>query len=490
MNFLEENDAYIDCAYDEINTTSANGKMISRLLMSVSQNEIERTSERTKIGLVGAIKQGHIPIQTPIGFTRINKKLVPDYATKDIPIDMFLKYLSGWSYQKIMNDLNDRKVLNKFWRYSMVESIINNRIYCGDFVWHKGKKDEMIYENVVEGLITREMWFDCQSQKGKNSRNYTRTITYLFLQKVHCPKCGEIMAGRSPGGRKKYDYVYYRCQYCNIFVNEKDILNEVRKIIVDLVEYDFLVHNLFAPVIFKNENNSNDNLLLQEKEFNKQKERIKEAYKKGIVELEEFSEDLKFIDSKLKDIKSKLEQDGTKDFLNANLDDISLYKDLSKIENIKMDPDRLNLLDVWSTWDRTFQQELFMKYIESIDLTFNSNHKIKLEKVNFRKSFLEEYDKLFSESLIDKELKVLTDNGYRMVSVSNNKSRNDIEMYINKLKKYYNIDYYETEIKYDDNGLIYLENKENINKDIIKLIPIMTTQKFNKQPKYGVIALN
>ena len=47
MTFLDENNAYLDCVNDEINTTSANGKMISRLLMSVSQNEIERTSERT-----------------------------------------------------------------------------------------------------------------------------------------------------------------------------------------------------------------------------------------------------------------------------------------------------------------------------------------------------------------------------------------------------------------------------------------------------------
>ena len=39
MTFLDENDAYLDCVNDEINTTSANGKMISRLLMSVSQNE-------------------------------------------------------------------------------------------------------------------------------------------------------------------------------------------------------------------------------------------------------------------------------------------------------------------------------------------------------------------------------------------------------------------------------------------------------------------
>lgn len=63
MKFLEKNEAYIDCANDEANITTANGKMISRLLISVSQNEIERTSERTKMGLVGAIKEGHIPMK-------------------------------------------------------------------------------------------------------------------------------------------------------------------------------------------------------------------------------------------------------------------------------------------------------------------------------------------------------------------------------------------------------------------------------------------
>lgn len=65
LTFLEENNAYLDCANDEINTTNANGKMISRILTSVSQQEIERTSERTKIGLAGAIKVGHIPHQAP-----------------------------------------------------------------------------------------------------------------------------------------------------------------------------------------------------------------------------------------------------------------------------------------------------------------------------------------------------------------------------------------------------------------------------------------
>ena len=57
--------------------------MISRILTSVSQNEIERTSERTKIGLAGAIKVDNIPNKVPFGYKHVNKKLVIDPLTKD-----------------------------------------------------------------------------------------------------------------------------------------------------------------------------------------------------------------------------------------------------------------------------------------------------------------------------------------------------------------------------------------------------------------------
>ena len=53
--------------------------MISRLLMSVSQNEIERTSERTKIGLAGSIKNGI--------FDDNDNQIVNDVARKIKPVD-------------------------------------------------------------------------------------------------------------------------------------------------------------------------------------------------------------------------------------------------------------------------------------------------------------------------------------------------------------------------------------------------------------------
>ena len=57
MDYLEKYNVNIAFVNDDINTTTANGKMVSRIMMSVSQNEIERTSERTIIGLEVQLKR-------------------------------------------------------------------------------------------------------------------------------------------------------------------------------------------------------------------------------------------------------------------------------------------------------------------------------------------------------------------------------------------------------------------------------------------------
>lgn len=198
LTFLEENDAYLDCANDEINTTNANGKMISRILTSVSQQEIERTSERTKIGLAGAIKVGHIPHQAPLGYKHEDKKLVIDYATKDVAVRIFNMYHDGLSYKKISNILNEEKVLGKTnWRDSTILNILENPIYKGDFIHGRRTKKPTYYFDVVEPLVSKEYWEECQVQQKKNSRSFQRTLTYLFMQKLKCPKCKRILGGKA-----------------------------------------------------------------------------------------------------------------------------------------------------------------------------------------------------------------------------------------------------------------------------------------------------
>ena len=63
---LEKHNCYLICDRDDVNTSSANGRFFVRMLTVLSQLEIEIVSERTKFGLTGAIKSGHIPRNLPI----------------------------------------------------------------------------------------------------------------------------------------------------------------------------------------------------------------------------------------------------------------------------------------------------------------------------------------------------------------------------------------------------------------------------------------
>lgn len=113
MKLLEKYGCDLDCKDDDSNTLTSTGIMCIRLTTAFSQNEIERCNERTKFGMVDAIKAGHILNRTSIGFKRIDKKLVPDKLTKDIIIRMYDLYLEGKSYQSIANIYNQEDVLGR-----------------------------------------------------------------------------------------------------------------------------------------------------------------------------------------------------------------------------------------------------------------------------------------------------------------------------------------------------------------------------------------
>ena len=58
---LEKHNTDLVCDRDDVNAGSANGRFFVRMLTVLSQLEIEIVSERTKFGLNGAIKFGHLP---------------------------------------------------------------------------------------------------------------------------------------------------------------------------------------------------------------------------------------------------------------------------------------------------------------------------------------------------------------------------------------------------------------------------------------------
>ena len=308
---LEKHNTYLVCDRDDVNTSTANGRFFVRMLTVLSQLEIEIVSERTKFGLNGAIKSGHLPGTIPLGYKKDgNKKTVIDETTKDIVIRIFNMYLEGKSYQQIANIFNKEKLLlPKKWRDSNIQKILENRVYMGDYEQYKriGKIqniEPIIYMNVVEPIISHAMWEEAQIQKEKNQRAYTRDRIYIFFQKLKCPKCNSIMKCKGSGGKKK-KYMYYNCEHCKTYYREDKIEECLEDFILDLVEYDMAVKKYFFPILADKKETNTEKLDKEIDALQKQKERIKKAYLIGIVEMEDFSEDYKIIEEKLSILEKK-----------------------------------------------------------------------------------------------------------------------------------------------------------------------------------------
>ena len=439
MRFLEENDAYLDCVNDDINTTNANGKMVSRILMSVSQQEIERTSERTKVGLAGAIKQGHIPHQAPLGYKHENKKLVIDHLTKDVVIRIFELYHKGMSYQKISTLFNKEQVLGKTnWRDSSIVAILENEIYKGDFVHGKRTKHPTYYENVVEPIVSKEMWEECQVQKKKNSKSYQRTLTYLFLQKLRCPKCNRILGGKATQKKNGNIYYYYYCHDCKINFKESLVEEYFNDFVNELVEYDSVVNQFFLPMIKQKFDEPQEEL---KKDINKQNdklERIKRAYINGVFSLEEYNDERKLVESALEKLQNELDEATSCETLNFTPQDILLKRDIDYINKVKLEKEYKERTKTWKDYTREEKSELIMKYVDDIKLGILNNY-IYVNNINFRESICKPCNELFDAGYIDVKTPVIFGNIVGQIRFSNYLPEKEIGKHIMRLRQYYDI---------------------------------------------------
>ena len=481
MTFLDENDAYLDCVNDEINTTSANGKMISRLLMSVSQNEIERTSERTKIGLAGAIKCGHIPHIAPLGYKHEDKKLVIDYATKDVIVRIFDLYYNGYSYQKISNLFNEEKVLGKDnWRDSTIQTILENEIYKGDFIHGKRTKNPTYYEDVVEPIISKEMWADCQVQKKKISRSYQRTLTYLYLQKLKCPKCNRILGGKATTKKNVKTYFYYYCNDCKIQFKENVINEYFEQFIDELTEYDSVVNQFFLPMIKQKFDEPREQL---EKEINNQKsklESIKKAYINGAFELKEYNAEKHIVEKTIVELEEKLNITDYTEELKFTPKDILLKRDINFINKIKLDKEYQEKTKTLKDYTREEKADLIMRYVEDIELTLVGNEVI-LKQINFRDSICKPCQELYDKGYIDITKPMILGNVLGSVRFSNYLPDEEVCEIIMRLQQYYDVHF--TEATYYLQKQMFYFNFAEDNSAIVRVFPLEDYYKLDPDNK-------
>lgn len=197
-SLLEEYHCDLESVAEEINTGNANGKFFIRMLTILAQLEINGASEKTKFGLVGAARKGHISGSPPIGYTKKDKskKLIIDEIEADIVRRIFSMYLEGHSVCYICDTFNKENIINRNWPTTTVDKILSNKLYIGVIEHGKRNKDNvLIFEDVVPPIIDKTTFECVQKRKEKNLKNYKRKRTYIFMQKILCPKCHKIMGG-------------------------------------------------------------------------------------------------------------------------------------------------------------------------------------------------------------------------------------------------------------------------------------------------------
>ncbi len=482
LKFLEENEAYLDCANDDINTTSANGKMISRILTSVSQQEIERTSERTKVGLAGAIKAGHIPHKAPLGYTRKDKTLVPDMKTKDVIVRIFDLYHSGLSYQKIKNIFNEEKVLGKTnWYDTTILKILENEIYKGDFVHGKRTKHPTYYKDVVEPLVSKELWEECQVQQKKNSRSYQRTLTYLFLQKLKCPKCGRILGGKATTKKNGNSYFYYYCNDCKLTIKETVVEEYISQFIDDIVEYDSVVNQFFLPMIKQKIENPKEEIEAELKKEKDKFKRIREAYVNEVFTLEEYDSERKKVENTIADLEEKLSESEICDELKFTPEDILIKRDIDYINSIKYPEKFKEYNKRWKDFAREEKADLIMNYVEEITLKQFNNKLCVVDFVRFRESVANSMNDLYRNGFLDKNETAVFGNVVGSIRFSEYRDENEVWQHILRLRQFYDVKFYQA-IYNTEKQVFYFDFKED-NKAIVRVFPMEDYRKIDPDVK-------
>ncbi len=477
---LEDYNCSLESVAEEINTETANGKFFIRMLTILAQLEIERTSERTKFGLIGAAKKGHLSGKPPLGFTKEkdSKELIIDEVKADVVRRIFKLYLDGSSVCSICKLFNEEEVLNRKWATTTVDKILSNQLYIGNMEFGKRTNgDNQIFEDVVPAIIDKTTFECVQKRKEKNLKNFHRKIVYIFMQKIRCPKCNKIMGGSSSTSRDKTKHTYYKCANCNTRINEKKIEKYLMKFLNDMLDFFLIVDNSFKPTLNQDTENEIKKYKTIESDLQEKSDRIKKAFIDGLLEPTTLSSELKEIESELEMAKNKIEELEQLQESMEYKQDIETIFNLKEIDKMKAKADYVKTNNLWQKLSLEQKQFLINKYIDEIEIEVDKDYNVTITNILFNKNEIENIGYMFRNDCFDMIVNVKD----RDIILSNYKSEQEKNDYVSTLRNFYNIK--ETTIQADSFDITSLETD-----DIIQIIPQEKNSKFEKN-KFTILQI-
>ncbi len=471
--FLEENNCSLESMCEDINTSTANGKFFIRMLTILAQLEIERTSERTKFGMVGAVKKGHFVGRPPIGYDKVDKKLVINDIESEVIRRIFDFYIKGIAANAITKLLNEEKALNRKWIPTLVDRILSNEIYIGNYVHRKTVSDEesQKFVGVAPAIIEEEVFNIAQIQKQKNLKNYKRKQTYIFMQSIKCPKCGTIMGGCSSKSHTGEKHCYYQCANCKTRVSEKKIEKQMINFLDDMLDFFLLIDNTYKPYLYQDTEKELKKCNKIIDELNTKEKRIKSAFVNGIVEEMELKDELDFIKNQKKITEEKIKDLTIKESTEDHKNEMKLIYNLKQLEQIKNKSYYVRKNHLWDKLSKEQKQELVFKYIDNISIEVDKKKNVFIKKININKKEINNIGYLFRENCFD----LVINSNDKSLILSNFNSKDDIDSYIKSLSEFYKIK--QNNLNIDSINLEELGQKNSL----FQIIPNKKESRFDEE---------
>lgn len=406
---LEEKNCDLVSVTEDINTSNAFGKFFVRLVILLAQLEIEQTRERTIMGLVGTVKQG-IPIgKLPLGYKRDENNKDPKLRKRAIINEeeaptvrrIFNLYLKGYSEYSIAKILKEEGNNLMKWKDGAVYQILNNKLYCGDIEHRKTLKDKetIVYEDVVPAIISKEVFNDCQVLMEKNKHSFGGSLNYMFGKTLYCSECGSLLCVSSNKGKNIKHYI---CKKCNSRINESKVEEQILDKLSNIAEFNMAL--TYNALMVDNERLTE---ILNNVELEAPDERLKER----------------------------------KEELRIMLDDI-VINDIEHKENHIKKWEDMNYEE-----KRTFiQSTIEAIYIGKIKGKNQQDYKVRIDKIKFKSSQINLFFNLIRKGIVD----MYCNNGVSCCTMATIDNKEELENYLARLRKHYNIKVIEIPIRGDE----------------------------------------
>lgn len=202
--------------HEDYDTSSAAGRLKINIMLSVAQDEADRTSERIKAVFKSKrTRKEPVSGNVPYGYRIEGKHVVVDEKAAPAVRAFFDEYLASRLVSSAISSA-ERENGEKM-SYYRAKTILRSPAYCGVINGVSGMCDP---------YITDEQFKAIAESRSSRPRTATKNRVYLFSGILFCGDCGHRMTSRTCRSRRVYNCQYhYRGGICENKVNiaEKDI---------------------------------------------------------------------------------------------------------------------------------------------------------------------------------------------------------------------------------------------------------------------------